>query len=87
MKKIIFLFIFLTSCATHRDPKLAALENEIRNMDYRLLNLAYEHNVQKCFYNYEICILRGDTKCREIKEACVIGVTNEYKKRLEIRGF
>ena len=103
MLKSILLSILLSGCATQAKTttvaatpvasvvKVDAAEAvDLRKLDYRLLNLEYEHSVEKCFIYLEICNLKagGESKaCWKTHEACVINESKRYQHLREVHGF
>ena len=83
---LVMIYVTLTSCTTldfeRRDNDL-----ELRNLDYRVLNLQYEFQIQKCFYQYDFCVLKKEDDCWQKHEKCVIEKTKFYKHLLKVRGF
>lgn len=87
-RKLALGMIYATlSCAHPASPaKDDTLAREVKTMDFRLLNLEYEHNVQNCFNQYDFCVLKRGEDCWKKHEKCVIETTKWYKKILKIRG-
>lgn len=79
------------SCASaskvQPDVRMERLEKEVRNLDFRTLYLEYELHIQKCFWKYDVCVVRRDLDCWKKHERCVIEITKGYRQRLKIRGF
>lgn len=61
--------------------------DEIRTLQWKTLHLAYEQKMERCFIDYEICVLKNGTDCWKTHEACVINTNNYYKTLFKKNGF
>jgi hypothetical protein len=73
MLKALILSIMLSTAAMAQQ----ASTPELRGIDFRLLNIEYEHNIEKCFLYYEICELKKADQCWDRHERSVIGTTKK----------
>lgn len=81
-----FLAILTLFCASLGFAQVASTP-ELKQLDFRLLNLEYEHSVEKCFVYLEFCKLKNTEKCQENHEVCVVSETRKYKNLLKLHGF
>lgn len=80
----IFLpFFLLVGCSTPQKD----WTDEIRTLQWQAIHLSYEQKMERCFVDYEICVLKNGTDCWKTHEACVINTNNYYKELFKKKGF